>query len=110
MKLAKNTIQYSKFVISICKKPCEVHKVKTFGIPPKERFNFKMVFINDYNFIVISGGSGYKQFVFNDLMILDLESLNWIKPIFENDNYYSPQYLIPRTKHEIFLNNGKIYC
>ena len=97
------------FVISICKKPCEVYKVKTFGIPPKERFNFKMVFINDYNFIVISGGSGYKQFVFNDLMILDLESLNWIKPIFENDNYYSPQYLIPRTEHEMFFNNGKIY-
>ena len=93
------------FIISICKKPCEVFKVKTFGIPPKERFNFKMVFINDYNFIVINGGTGYKQYVFNDLMILDLESLNWIKPIFESENYFSPRLLIPRTEH----NNGKIY-
>ena len=33
------------FIISICKKPCEVFKVKTFGIPPKERFNFKMVIL-----------------------------------------------------------------
>ena len=97
------------FIISICKKPCEVFKVKTFGIPPKERFNFKMVFINDYNFIVINGGTGYKQYVFNDLMILDLESLNWIKPIFESENYFSPNRLIPRTEHEMFFNNGKIY-
>ena len=97
------------FIISICKKPCEVFKVKTFGIPPKERFNFKMVFINDYNFIVINGGTGYKQYVFNDLMILDLESLNWIKPIFESENYFRPNRLIPRTEHEMFFNNGKIY-
>ena len=40
--------------------------------------------------LLLSGGNGYKQFVFNDLMILDLRNLNWIKPIFECDNYYSP--------------------
>ena len=42
-------------------------------------------------------------------MILDLESLNWIKPIFESENYFSPNRLIPRTEHEMFFNNGKIY-
>ena len=40
--------------------------------------------------LLLSGGNCYKQFIFNDLVILDLGNLNWIKPIFENDNYYSP--------------------
>ena len=97
------------YVISICKKPCEVFKPKIDGIPPEPRFNCKMVFISDYNFIVISGGTGNAQYVFNDLMILDLESLNWIKPIFEPENYMFPKLLIPRTEHEMFFHNGTIY-
>ena len=96
-------------IISICKKPCEVFKPKINGIPPRPRYNSKMIFISDYNFIVISGGTGINQFVFNDLMILDMECLNWIKPIFDNDNPQSPKYLIHRTEHEMFYNNGKIY-
>ena len=94
------------FIISICIKPCEVFKPKIDGIPPEPRYNSKMIFISDYNFIVISGGTGINQYVFNDLMILDMECLNWIKPIFDNDN---PKYLIHRTEHEMFYNNGKIY-
>jgi hypothetical protein len=38
-----------------------------------------------------------------------MECLNWIKPIFDNDNPKSPKYLIHRTEHEMFYNNGKIY-
>jgi len=86
-----------------------VFKPKIDGIPPEPRYNSKMVFIEDYNFIVISGGIGRLQRVLNDLMILNIESLNWIKPIFEPENYYSPTWLIPRTEHEMFFNNGKIY-
>jgi hypothetical protein len=93
-------------IISICKKPCEVFKPRIDGMPPAPRYNSKMIFISDYNFIVISGGTGINQYVFNDLMILDMECLNWIKPIFDNDN---PKYLIHRTEHEMFYNNGKIY-
>ena len=96
-------------IISICKKPCEVFKPRIDGMPPAPRYNSKMIFINDYNFIVISGGTGINQIVFNDLMILDMECLNWIKPIFDNDNPKSPKYLIHRTEHEMFYNNGKIY-
>ena len=97
------------YLISVCKKPCIVFKPKIDGIPPEPRYNSKMVFIEDYNFIVISGGIGRLQRVLNDLMILNIESLNWIKPIFEPENYYSPTWLIPRTEHEMFFNNGKIY-
>ena len=42
-----------------------------------------MIFIEDYDFIVITGDTGKNQSVFNDLMILNIESLNWIKPIYE---------------------------
>ena len=68
-----------------------------------------MIFIEDYDFIVITGGTGKNQRVFNDLMILNIESLNWIKPIYEPEDNFSPIWLTPRTEHEMFYNNGKIY-
>ena len=43
-------------------------------------------------------------------MILDVESLNWIKPILDINNSEKGIYdLIPRTDHEMFYHNGKIY-
>ena len=41
-------------------------------------------------------------------MILNTESFNWIKPIFENGEN-APKELIHRTGHEMFFNQGKIY-
>ena len=97
------------YIISIFRKPCIAFKPKIDGIPPEPRYNSKMIFIEDYDFIVITGGTGKNQRVFNDLMILNIESLNWIKPIYEPEDNFSPIWLTPRTEHEMFYNNGKIY-
>ena len=105
----KYEISNKLYIISIFRKPCIAFKPKIDGIPPEPRYNSKMIFIEDYDFIVITGGTGKNQRVFNDLMILNIESLNWIKPIYEPEDNFSPIWLTPRTEHEMFYNNGKIY-
>ena len=68
-----------------------------------------MEFILSYDFIVIHGGTGIDSKVLNDIMILNTESLNWIKPTFDYSGDKSPKNLIYRTEHKMFFYRGKIF-
>ena len=98
------------YIIKINRNPCNLFVANIDGIPPLPRINCKMLFIEDYNFIIIHGGMDRNQNILNEIMILDVESLNWIKPILDINNSEKGIYdLIPRTDHEMFYHNGKIY-
>ena len=98
------------YIIKINRNPCNLFIANIEGIPPLPRINCKMLFIEDYNFIIIHGGMDRNQNILNDIMILDVESLNWIKPILDLNNSEKGIYdITPRTDHEMFYHNGKIY-
>ena len=104
----KGELNNNLFIISIGKRPCKIFQPEIDGIPPEPRMNCKMQFILSYDFIIIHGGTGNNLRILNDIMILNTESFNWIKPIFENGEN-APKELIHRTGHEMFFNQGKIY-
>ena len=98
------------YIIKINRNPCNLFIANIDGIPPLPRINCKMLFIEDYNFIIIHGGMDRNQNILNEIMILDVESFSWIKPILDINNSEKGIYdLIPRTDHEMFYHNGKIY-
>ncbi len=98
------------YIIKINRNPCNLFVANIDGIPPLPRINCKMLFIEDYNFIIIHGGMDRNQNILNEIMILDVEGFSWIKPILDINNSEKGIYdLIPRTDHEMFYHNGKIY-
>ena len=101
-KILKNDI----YIISIGKKPCHVISPIIAGLPPEPRMNCKMEFILDYDFIIIHGGIGKNDFIYWDIMILNTECFNWIKPIFDIEDF---KELESRTGHGLFFYQGKIY-
>ena len=94
------------YIITIGEKPCKVIKPNIDGIPPKPRMSCKMEFILNYDFIIIHGGTGINNFVYNDIIILNTQSLNWITPIFDDD---LNKELTKRTEHCLFFDLNKIY-
>ena len=105
----KGDLKNDLYIIEIGKKPCRVFKPKIDGIPPEPRMSCAMEFILSYDFIVIHGGTGIDSKVLNDIMILNTESLNWIKPTFDYSGDKSPKNLIYRTEHKMFFYRGKIF-
>lgn len=96
--------------IKICRKPCKVIKATIDGLPPCGRINCKMIYMLEYNMIVIHGGMAENQRILNDMMILNLEKMNWIRPLMEEDELDMERVLMSeRTEHEMFSNMGKIF-
>ena len=96
------------FIIKIGHKPCISIKPKIAGPPPEPRIKAKMVFIDNYYFIVIHGGVKINQTFCNDITVLNLENYNWIKPIINDDNGEGNN-LIARIEHQIFFHGDKLY-
>ena len=105
----RGDLKNDMYIIVIGSKPCRVYKPKIDGIPPEPRMSCGMEFILSYDFIIIHGGTGRGSRVLNDIMILNTESFNWIRPIFDFSGEGSPKELISRTEHEIFFYRGRIY-
>ena len=105
----RGDLKNDMYIIVIGTKPCKVYKPKIDGIPPEPRMSCGMEFILSYDFIIIHGGTGLDSRVLNDIMILNTESFNWIRPIFDFSGEGSPKELISRTEHEIFFYRGRIY-
>ena len=105
----RGDLKNDMYIIVIGSKPCKVYKPKIDGIPPEPRMSCGMEFILSYDFIIIHGGTGLNSRVLNDIMILNTESFNWIRPIFDFSGEGSPKELISRTEHEIFFYRGRIY-
>ena len=96
------------YVIKIGKKPCINIKPKIAGKPPEPRINSKMLFLENYFFIIIHGGITMEQIFCDDIAVLNLENFNWIRPIID-DERGSENDLIGRIKHEIFFDSDKLY-
>jgi len=96
------------FILKTGNRPCINIKPKISGKPPEPRIHAKMLFIENYFFVIIHGGIKINQTFCDNIVVLNLENYNWIKPIID-DEEGAEKRLIGRTKHEIFFNNDKLY-
>ena len=96
------------FIIKIGHKPCINIKPKIAGSPPEPRIKGKMLFLDHYYFIIIHGGVKINQNFCSDIVVLNLENYNWIKPIISDENGEGKN-LIARIEHQIFFHDDKLY-
>ena len=96
------------FILKTGKRPCINIKPKISGRPPEPRIHAKMLFVENYFFVIIHGGIRINQTFCDNIAVLNLENYNWIKPIIDDENG-SEKRLVGRIKHEIFFNNDKLY-
>ena len=96
------------FILKTGNRPCINIKPKISGKPPEPRIHAKMLFIENYFFVIIHGGIKINQTFCDNIAVLNLENYNWIKPIIDDEDG-TEKRLIGRTKHEIFFNNDKLY-
>ena len=75
------------WLIRIGVKPVDIINVPTKGKQPPLRTLCGMTFFSPLNLLVIYGGKN-KFEILNDIWFFDLESLNWIKPVYKNDSFY----------------------
>ena len=104
----KNNYTNDVFIIKIGHKPCVNLKPKIAGVPPEARIKAKMIFLDNYNFIIIHGGVKTNQHFCNDIMVLNLENYNWIRPIISDENNEGKN-LMARIEHQIFFHAEKLY-
>ena len=65
-----------------------------------------MCYLNELNFLVIHGGKNdleERNEILNDIMLLDLENLHWIKPVYNEDEFF------PLCGHFLFGYANSIY-
>ena len=89
------------WLIRIGVKPVDIVNVPTKGKQPPLRTLCGMTFFSPLNLLVIYGGKN-KYEILNDVWFFDLESLNWIKPVYENGSFY------PICGHCMFCSGEKI--
>ena len=95
------------YIIKIGQKPCVGIRPKIHGIPPEPRINAKMVFIEEYSFLIIHGGTKANQYFCDDLVVLNLENLNWLRPIKTEEKSFGT--LTARSEHQMFFCHDKLY-
>lgn len=65
-----------------------------------------MCYLNELNFLVIHGGKNdleERNEILNDIMLLDLENLHWINPVYNEDEFF------PLCGHFLFGYANSIY-
>ena len=94
------------FVIKIGSKPVDIFKIPTKGKMPLPRVDFSMSYYNYLNFLVIYGGK-YEGVIINEIMFLDLETLSWIKPLYdENEISKISENIIICLDEKIYVLGG----
>ena len=69
------------YVLKIGKRPCEWVKPITNGKGPIGRSHSSLTFYSELNLLFVHGGSNdVHKVILDDLLMLDLESMNWIRP------------------------------
>jgi hypothetical protein len=94
------------FVIKIGTKPVDIFRIPTKGKLPLPRIDFSMSYYNYLNFLVIYGGK-YEGIIINEIMFLDLETLSWIRPLYdENDIKKITENVIISINEKIYILGG----
>ena len=92
------------FRMSIGIKPAVFDIPHTDGMPPSPRIEASMNFAKNINMVIIHGGRNeIKNEIYNDIVLLDLESLDWVHPKFEGD---SP---LERSEHKSLTVADKMF-
>ena len=94
------------FVIKIGTKPVDIFRLPTRGKMPSPRIDFSMSYYNYLNFLVVYGGK-YEGVIINEIMFLDLETLSWIKPLYdENEINKISENIIICIEEKIYVLGG----
>lgn len=99
----ENNCRNELYVLRLGKKPCEWIHLKISGSAPIARASAKMNFYANLNILILHGGRNdlLKKCIFNDIFVLDLENLNWIKA-----NTF-PHTTKERTGHSSIIYNNQ---
>ena len=74
------------------------------GIPPTPRIEASMNFYSENNMLIIHGGrNDIKNELYNDIVLLDMETMNWIHPQFNGD----PP--LQRSEHKSVIISSKLF-
>ena len=101
----ENNFYKKLWLIRIGVKPVDIVEVPTYGIEPPPRMNSSMCFFNVLNLLCLYGGKNddiNKGNLLNDVWFFDLENFNWIRPVYEEDNF------LPLAEHSIVNYGNKI--
>lgn len=95
------------YVMKIGQKPVEFYIPTVYGQPPYPRISATMNFYSPLNMIIIHGGRNdtVTPSFYNDYYLIDLETMNWIRPKFADTDEIS----IDRAEHCSFINQTKLY-
>ena len=93
---------FFRMVIGI--KPVIFEIPEISGKPPSPRIEATMNFYSGNNMIIIHGGrNDMKNELYNDIILLDMESMNWIHPQFLNE----PP--LERSEHKSIIISSKLF-
>jgi hypothetical protein len=75
------------WILRIGKKPFDWIKPQIYGNPPSPRYLHSMNFYEEGNFLIIYGGrnDNIESSALNDIYLLELQKLEWIKVIVYSD-------------------------
>ena len=74
------------------------------GIPPSPRIEATMNFYSSNNMLIIHGGrNDMKNEIYNDIVLLDMESMNWIHPQFQSE------LPLQRSEHKSVIISSKLF-
>jgi len=100
----ENRYKNEVYVLRVGRKPCEWIRLEISGNPPMPRANATLNFYQNLKFLILTGGINktLKREIFNDIFVLDLENLNWIKAA------TFPLQLKERTGHRAAIYNNQL--
>lgn len=101
----ENNCKNEVYVLRVGRKPCEWIHLKISGNPPLPRANASMNFYQNLNILILTGGKNetLKHAIFNDIYVLDLENLYWIRA---TTFPFKPK---GRTGHKAAIYNNQLY-
>lgn len=91
-------------ILKIGRRPVEWYTPKINGTPPTGRINAQLNFYNDLQILILHGGRNDKdkRLVFNDIFVLDLIAMTWIK------TGYTSNIPKDRTEHKSVIYGDKL--
>ena len=93
---------FFRMVIGI--KPVIFEIPEISGVPPSPRIEATMNFYSGNNMLIIHGGrNDMKNELYNDIVLLDMEAMNWIHP-----NFLSEPPL-QRSEHKSLIISSKLF-